>query len=730
MSKFLIADFQTGLETDKEPFLLPQDAFPLLEDAYLFRGRIERKFGFNLFDGGQFNSRLRINIGNTDGAGAFAGTVPGAVPIPSPGRQQFSIGTEIFTSNQTGAGVQPLITTGAGAGTLNNTTGVIAIAGAAIATAVFYYPGLSVMGLMTRETPTVNFEETVAFDTQFSYHRVGTGWDILGGIPPAVGSALWTGSNSNFFYTVNYRSANAFNNNFYVVNGIAADNIKYMLEGAATWTNLRPQLDSGATRFLETGIIILAFKNRLICLNTIEDEAGSDRTYENRCRWSQNGDPTAAATAWLDDTPGRGGYIDAPTSEAITAAQFVQDRLIVFFEKSTWELVYTGNEILPFIWQYINTELGCESTFSEIAFDQFIIGVGERGIHMANPNSVQRIDLKILDKTGQINNSNNGPRRVYGIRDFSKELVMWAYPLFGTTQTYPNKVLVYNYRNNSFAEFNDSFTCYGYFQKTTGLTWATLPYSSWTEWDIPWNAGISQTAFPLIISGNQQGWTFLFEETTTNDSSLMVTNVVNATFTLTVPDHNLRNGQYIILNNMNGLTFTVDGNPIVLANYVFRVDNITTNTFTINVPFGSVLAIAGTYIGAGNIEVLNNFNIKTKDFQLFAESEKATFVQDFYIYTTRTSDGEYTLNLYVDDNNTESITPIIGDSTVRTRPEANKLFTNNQEKIWHKVLRSLNCISFQLEFTLSDLQMRTLAIQRSPFKLHALEINAEPAGRL
>ena len=59
----------------------------------------------------------------------------------------------------------------------------------------------------------------------------------------------------------------------------------------------------------------------------------------------------------MEDLPGFGNAIDAATQEAIVSAEFLKDRLIVYFERSTWELVYTGNQIYPFTWQKINTEL-------------------------------------------------------------------------------------------------------------------------------------------------------------------------------------------------------------------------------------------------------------------------------------------------------------------------------------------------------------------------------------
>lgn len=734
---FLIADFDVGLEKDKEPFLLPEKAFPVLEDAYVFRGRAKRRFGFNLFDGGHLNSRLRMIIGDSK-TGILNVFLPGAMPIPSPGRQIFSVGTEILTSNDPTPGLHPLITTNpAYTGTIDNTTGEVTFVVPAGPDDIYYYPGLPVMGLRTRETPTVNYEDTVAFDTQFAYQRMGLGWDILGPLPaneaapPIPNEGRWVGSNSDFFWTCNYRAANAYENNFYVVNynpflvdpPMDHDGIKYITAGTALWNNLHPQLDTGATRWLETAKIILPFKDRLVVLNTIEQEAAINRTHVNRARWSQNGDPTVPATSWIDDTVGSGGYIDAPISEAIVSAQFVQNRLIVFFERSTWELVYTGNEVLPFVWKRINTELGCESTFSQVGFDEGIVGIGNRGIHFANPNGVKRIDEKIPDVIGEINNLTEGAQRVYGIRDFSREIVMWTFAQFSEETTFPNRNLIYNYRNNTFANFNNYFTCFGYYQKGGGLTWATLPYANWIEWVEPWNSGIAQARFPLIISGNQQGFTHLFESNN-NDASLMITIVDNPTLTLTVPDHNLLDGQFVRLSDMNGLTITVTatGDPIS----IFQIDNVTANTFTID----PTVTIAGIYLGGGLVEVLNNFDIRTKNFTLFTQQGSSNFLKDVEVLLDKTSDGECIFNIYQDFNSNEVIQPLWGDNSLRTRPEDNDAFSNSQNKIWHHTAREVIADSFQFQFTLSDDQMRDENIQASDFVLHGLLITAEPTGRI
>lgn len=748
--KFLISDFDVGFENDKEPFLLPEKAFPLLEDAFVWRGKVRKRAGFTLLNSDQLASRLRINLGNT-GASPFGGTVPGTVPIPSPGRQVFSIGTVILTSNQTGVGVQNLISTDPTySGTLNNTTGVYSIVHPAIAaTPVYYYPGLPVMGLRTRETTTVNFEQTVAFDTQFSYFHNGTGWNILGPTPPAANSGIWTGTNSDFFWTTNFQTSN--NNGLFwatnnVANSVVAPNTLdgIQIYDGTNWYGQTPQIDAAANE-LRGCLMLIPFKDRMVALNTLEGAAapGAAVRYQNRARCSQNGVayttglPGAVANAWLQDTNGLGFYIDAPTSEAITSAQFVQNRLIVFFERSTYELLYTGNEILPFVWQKINTELGCEATFSEVPFDKGVIGVGNRGIHIANTGAVERIDEKIPDLVSQIENLNSGPQRVYGIRDYFNEIVMWTFSIAGNGKTFPTKVLLYNYRNNSFAVFNDNITCYGYFQLAAGITWATI-LQTWEEYNNPWNTALTQARFPFVIAGNQQGWTYILNNVSTNDYSLMVTDVTNATLTITAPDHNLINDQYIILNTMGGLTFDVDGTTYT-NDYVYSITSSAQNTFVLEPASGETLTITGTYTGGGQIQVLNNFDIKTKNFALFQDQDKKTNLNGMHILTTKTDSGEYTLNLYQDFNFSTPILPLSSDnsaaniailSSVRTYPEEDDDFSNSQDKIWHEVQRGLLADTFQLEFTLSDAQMRDLNIQPSDFELHGILFDVDPSGRL
>lgn len=715
LKSYLIAPFESGLQNNIEPWLLPEDAFQFLVNAYVWRGRIRKRFGTYFLGDTVLDSRLRIDLGNTDGNGDFSITVPGAVFAIG---QMFSVGDPLFTVVATGTPAN-LLPTGAATGTYNTTTGALVITGATPTTAVYFYPSQPVMGLRTRETTSVNFEAVVGFDTQFAYRRVGGAWDRLG-------TALWTGNNSDFYWTTNYRGTNPYDTFFYVVNGVPADNIKYIPTGSTTWTNLRPQLNAGATRFLETASIILGFKDRLVLLNTIEEESSNDRSYRNRARWSQNGDPTSATVSWLDDTPGRGGYVDAPTQEGIITAEFVKDRLIVYFERSTWELVYTGDSSLPFVWQRINTELGAESTFSIVGFDKAAVGVGNVGIHSCNGVNVERIDQKIPDEVFNIHNGNDGTKRVYGIRDYFNELVYWTFPNNTGDPTFPTRILVWNYQNGCWSFFEESFTCFGTFQQDVDLSWADLGriYGTWSSWNDPWGGAQSQSAFPNIIAGNQEGFTFIVDANKSfNEKSLYITNMTSGTSTLQIINHNLKQDDYILVEDAQGVTS--------LNGVIVRIISVTdANNIVIDNPF------SGTYTGGGYVTRISNLNITSKQW-----NPGTPIGQDFrmpYIdfLLDRTSNGEVSVDYFVDSTSGSSIqdqTPtgiLLGSNVLYTKPENNALYQPNQVRIWHRYFLQTIGSMIQIKIFLSDKQMRDINIVRSNFQLNGMILYVEPSGRI
>lgn len=707
LDRFLVAPYQTGLQNDMSPWMIPDDAFDELNNAYVYHGRIRKRFGTTLLNGEtalnrqQLTSRLRTSIGITDGNGDIAGSIVNATYNRI--GQIFSIGDTIFTINQLGAAA--MLSTGPGTGTYNTATGAFSITGAPATTEVFFYISEPVMGLTTYERATTNDEQYFAFDTRFAYRWSGTEW-----IDTTVTS--WTGTDSDFFQATNWNGANSDDYLLFVTNYVAADQIKYW--NNVTWTTINPQFNAaGAT--IETARIILPFKDRLVLLNIIE----SVGTFRNRCRFSQNGSPLSA-DAFREDIPGRGGYIDAPTKESIVSAEFLRDRLIVFFERSTWELVYTGNEVLPFRWQKINTELGVESTFSVVPFDKAVLGIGNVGIHACNGINVERIDEKIHDDVFKIHNNNEGVFRVCGIRDYRTQLVYWSFPSIDSAQEnlkFPNRVLVYNYENGSWAYNDDSFTAFGYFQNQTNITWEQLKIA-WQDYAKPWNEGSIQARDLRVIAGNQEGFTFIIDaDVSTNAPSLQITDISGTL--ITAINHNLVDGDFIQIENTEGVT-GVDG--------IWQVLDTTTDTITI---LGSAV---GTYTGGGTIRRLSQIDMRTKQFNFYVKDGRNFTVQRVDFQVDRTSNGQITVDQMPSSTDLSLIEEgifsdaILGNGVLETFAYPDIPLEQMQHRLWHPVYMQAQGEFIQLRIYLNDEQMRIENIVNSPFEMHAMLFYVQPTS--
>lgn len=766
---FAIVNLRDGVRKDVESFLVDNDSFPILENAYLFRGRIERRSCFTAVG---TDGRLKWSLVNT-GASPFTailldGTGGFVIPI---GVASFRIGNVILTDPGGASPVNLISTDPAYSGTLNRTTGALSIAHPVIApTPVIYIPGLPVMGLRVREQAALNDELLLAFDDRYSYiFDTGTNDFVDATFFKTTGTHfIWTGTDSDQFWSCNYRGALwATNNNagYHPLQEAWAiaerDGIRwYDGPGAGLgWVNFNPQLTVTPT-YLTGGLIIIPYKDRLVVLNTLEGPslAGTIR-FAQRARWSQNGTPYSNSVvppgiapvnqagdsdAWRSDIVGKGGFIDAPTQEAIVSAEFIKDTLVVYFERSTWQLVYTNNETLPFIWQKINTELGTESTFSIIPFDRGVFGVGNYGIISCDSVNVIRIDQKIPDEVFQIQNINNGVKRVSGIRDYNAQLAYWSYPIRidedGDSVTYdltfPNQVLVYNYLDGSWAEFDDCFTCFGYWQKFSDVTWAQLPVS-WQSKMSSWNSAVLQGRYPDVIGGNQRGFVLVFSQLQLNGQnvpSIPISNITTATYTITAPDHNFTNDQYVMFTGITGVASTspVSGAP---NNIIYKVASATASTFVV-VPVDPLQDVwSGTYTGGGVITHIPNIFIRTKEFNPFFESGKSLRLNFVEMYIDRTTAGQITGEFFTSDNTS---TPI-DIQTISTAPEPMPTYaapspdTNYslaQNKIWHRVYTNSYGSFVQNIFTLSDTQMRNLNIATSDITIHGLIYYISPSGRI
>lgn len=712
--------------------MIPDRAFSRMQNAYCWRDRIRKRFGSIWLGGNSLLTRLRMTVATTDGTGAASGTVPGTQFNIG---QMFSIGSSIYTVYQNGT----MLISGTGTtATFNTANGAFSFTGAPLSTTVYWYPALPVMGLATFETPSIDADISVAFDTQFSYLYNG-GWDRI-----TSGASTWTGDNSQFFWGTTYYGIEPFDYTLYVTNFNQNEPMRYLFNN--TWSNFTPVVAATAgptptaTITMISARILVPFQNRLLAFNTWEQEMSGLNNYSSRMRFSAEGNPIDNTGTyyypWRQDIGGAGGALDFPSQEPIVSVEFIKDRLIVFLDESTWEVVYTGNQIQPFALQQINTEFGVESTFSIIPFDKVILAIGNLGIIACTGNNVERIDDKIPDNVFEIHNINGGVDRVFGIRDYETEMAYWAFPSSDATSTlpYPNQVLVYNYKNGTWAFNDDSITCFGYYQATAGTTWASQTVL-WNS-DVTWSDGSSNALFKAVIAGNQQGWTFIVNrDTPTNCAALQITNMSTGNgiyLTITSIDHNLREVQdYVYLQGITGTLSTLNG-------LIFQVIPIVDSMGAIDPDNFNIYTDAmGTYTGGGTLARVSNIQLQTKQYNFYMDKGRNAYVSKIDFLVDATFAGQIQVDYYVSTSANSMLADsapisgsgsLLGTGILETFPYPTVPFEENASQLWHPCYIQADGEFIQLNISMTPDQMMNVNVMISDFQLHSMIFYATPTS--
>lgn len=728
--KFLIAPITGGQQKNVRPWLIMDEAFETLRNMYVWRGRIKKRFGATFMNQSvsladqQLYSRFRVKIGTSNAITGNLGpvTVPGSIFKIG---QSFSCGSSVYTVNVAGAPANLIISGTATSATYNTTTGSFTLTGGPVNTDVYFYPSDPVMKFFSYYDTVQGEEVTFGWDTQFVYKfTYATGWQR-----ETSGNPIWSGSNHDFHYACNYRGVTADVFNMYVVNYVVADLIWYY--DGATWTQIGSVATTGtnsntgipATEYIQTALIIAPFKDRLLMFNTKEFVGGNNHIFPNRIRFSAIGDPLAA-DAWSDLIGGKGGFQDIPNNEAITSIGFIKDRLIIYMEESTWELCFTGNDINPFVVQQINSELGVDATGSLVPFDKVVLGFGTKGLHSCNGINVDRIDQLIPYTLFDVENSNNGPERTTGIRDYFNELAYWSYNSVTSsdvnTGIFPNTVLVYDYVNETWAYNDDSITAFGYFQIQQDITWEEFS-NTWESTDMLWRDPSLQSRFRSVIAGNQQGFTFItYEAVNTNAPSQYITDItyVNQVVTITSINHNLPTGSYVQFSSI-----TDDGTiGTVLNGNIYQVNTITVDTFFIV----AAAVPAGTYTGKGNFSRVSEIEVLTKQYNFYNKIGQNIALTRVDFLVDRTATGEVAVDFICSTSNDNlfsdsvQIGAAMGTNILETRPYASIPLEQSQDRFWHYMYFQAQGENVQLKIYFNGTQILDPAIISQDIEIGAM----------
>lgn len=722
MDKFLIAPLKSGLVNDVQAWMIPDDAFYRLNNALVSRGQLKKRFGTKYTGTDSLTSRLRVYWSSTNGNGAGSGTFADYSVFKV--GQEISIGTEVFRITVLGTNAT-MVSSGSGSYTLNTTTGAYTFSGCAISSGIYFYPCEPVMGLTQFEGDSVHNQMAIAFDTYFAYIYSANSW-LRDGT-----SIKLTGDNSNLVRTCNWRGV--FTSDVVLFATNAKDAIFYYegSKSSPTWSSKQWNFrdDGTPTHFkLITAKAVLPFKGMLLAFAPTESDNTAtpvNRIFNNRLRYTGKVNPLdddafmeVGQTDWIG-----GGYIDIGTSETFTGAYAFQDRIIVTFERSVWSVSYTGDEYSPFIWNRLNPELGSESPKAGVAFDREVLSVGSAGIWACNGINVERIDKDIPDQVFNLRISNNGLNQVAGIRDFENELVYWTWPTDDNTyvQNYPSKLLVYNYKNNTWSFYDDTYTAFGYFEQTTGKTWLdfTDPWYTYTD---PWVSYASSSAQRFVIGGNQQGYVTILTMgeskccANLNISGISYNSTTQAV-TLTVKNHSMRENDFVRLDTVTGTTLSG----------IYQVTPTGDDTLVI---YG-ILTNPGAYKNGGILARVPKIDILSKEWNPYKDKNIELNLAKISFGVKRQPEGEISVDYTVshsDEPVLQNSEIKLGTNVLELTPYALKPIEKTQKLLWHSMNFNASGDSVQLRMFWSDDQMIQNNISEAGFQLEAMILYTQPSA--
>ncbi len=510
---FLVSNFRTGLNEALDPWLLPAEAFSEVNNFYTYRGQIRKREGSQLL--AKF-PHYHIDVTDCSAASPAVVTVSTIAGLAN--------GTEIQitgVSGITGINGGPYTITNIGAGPPHtfelldssgnqvNTTGAYVSGGE-----VSIYPGNAIVGLL-EWVNNAGDRLLVAADTK----RLAF-FDTATRVFNPVGTVdVFTGENFEYFHGDGFNNIGtaSLTGTLYLTNNV--DQIHSFDGTTTTPTFNKPQYTANASDVVDTAQFIFALNHRLILLNTTESDSGGTANYPQRARGSSFDADVSTAADWDQDTPGKGWFVDAPTTERIVAAGRLANAIIVSFTQSVWILAPTPNPALPFRWERVNSTRNIDGPYSAISYDDRIRGIGRPGVIDANTSQVQISAPAIPDFGQEVIRSEF--RRMYGGRDQDYDQSWWTYTSFESTAETNDAVLVLNEEDGIWSKYQLPLTVLGVLEDNENPTLQSFGDKVLEDPDIGGMRLIDFAAEigPRFVGGDLSGNIFLLNNGITDNGS-------------------------------------------------------------------------------------------------------------------------------------------------------------------------------------------------------------------
>jgi hypothetical protein len=231
-----------------------------------------------------------------------------------------------------------------------------------------------------------------------------------------------------------------------------------------------------------TAQMIVSFKNFLFALD-VKDCSGRNR---RRIVWSHPADPGSVPVTWdiadadhlasdaeLDKTPG-----------AIIDAKQMRDTLQIYKEDAIYAVTYTGDTYI-FNIRLVTSKYGLYSRDCVCDIGGTHVFIGNSDIwHYDGVNFISIATHKVRDLFFD-NVSRGNKDKAFVTFNQNKREVWVCYPSANSSTC--DKALIWNIQDQTWSQRNiPNVRCatYGHATRSSGYTWATLPYATWDDWGI------------------------------------------------------------------------------------------------------------------------------------------------------------------------------------------------------------------------------------------------------
>ena len=488
-----IYDMRAGQVTALEPWLLPKDAFKSILNGYLKHGVLEKRRGYSSFTTLSTPETV-MGLWNY-----YKSATPTLLLFGLTHGNSYSPSTGLCTDlNDLQLRFKSGGTTAIVVG--NTVTGHTSTAHAKVEAITLdggSWAGGDAWGTLHVSTQTGTFQAGEDLDVGASLNEAS---NAEGG---NSSTHLFTGDTSQFFWLCNWLDVG------YICNG--KDVCRKYDNTYLTYFHIDLDVEGGPDNDVNTELMIFKYHGRLVLLRTIERSVA----HNQRARWCEINDPTT----WPDTN-----YIDAGSDEYIIGAGILANELIVFFERSIWKLVYTGDANNPFEWDQICPVQGLGATFSVLNFTDELFGVGPTRIIATDGRDGYGIDDRMPNF--MLTWNQDKVDRCYGMVIEEEDWAWMSYPEAG--QTTCNAVLVFNYEDNAYSTFDIAATCFGSYKVQSDLTWQCD--LTWEECDFPWSERSSQAGYPINLMGTTSGEVFALQSGGSDDAAAIAFNVESASW--------------------------------------------------------------------------------------------------------------------------------------------------------------------------------------------------------